>query len=44
VLSPFVSLVFIVPIVIAGGIATDDPSLAKGLFIAAVIPAAPTRR
>ena len=40
VLSPFVSLVFIVPIVIAGGIATDDPSLAKGLFIAGMIPAA----
>ena len=40
VLSPFFALVFIVPIVIAGGIATDAPSLAKGLFIAAVIPAA----
>ena len=40
VLSPFLALVFIVPIVIAGGIATDAPSLAKGLFIAAVIPAA----
>lgn len=39
-LSPFVALVFIVPIVIAGGITSVAPSLAKPVFIGAVIPTA----
>jgi tellurite resistance protein len=38
VLSPFPALAFIVPIVIAGGFASTEPSLAKPLFIAALIP------
>jgi tellurite resistance protein len=37
-LTPFPALAFIVPIVIAGGFAINAPSLAKPLFIAAVIP------
>jgi tellurite resistance protein len=38
--SPFLALAFIVPIVIAGGIASTDRPLAKAVFIAALIPAA----
>jgi tellurite resistance protein len=39
-LSPFVALAFIVPIVIAGGVVSVAPSLAKSVFIGALIPAA----
>jgi tellurite resistance protein len=41
-LSPFPSLAFIVPIVIAGGIVSVAPSLAKPVFIGALIPVALT--
>lgn len=37
-LSPFLSLAFIVPIVIAGGIVSLAPSLSKAVFIGALIP------
>jgi tellurite resistance protein len=40
VLSPFLALAFIVPIVLAGAGASSDESLAKIVFIASLIPAA----
>jgi tellurite resistance protein len=40
VLSPFLSLAFIVPIVLAGAGASADESLARIVFIASLIPAA----